>query len=263
MTPAALRKGDGATAVVLLHGIGGAKEAWPAQLEALAGAGYLAVAWDMPGYGATPAIVPYDMAGLAAALGRLLDTLGGRRVVLLGHSMGGMVAQEAYAAHPERIAGLVLSGASAAFGPPDGAWQQAFLRQRLAPLEAGRTMAEIAPTLVAGMVGVEPDPQGARHAVELMSGVPAETYRAALRALLGFDRRAALPAIRVPTLLVAGERDPNAPPQVMRRMAERIAGAEYVELAGCGHLACLERPAQFNAAVLGFLARRFAPDARA
>lgn len=262
MTPAAISKGDGTTAVVLLHGVGGAKEMWPAQIDALAGAGYRAVAWDMPGYGATPAVAPYDMGGLAAALGRLLDTLEGRRVVLLGHSMGGMVAQEAYARYPARIAGLILSATSAAFGAPDGAWQQRFLQRRLAPLDAGRTMAEIAPTLVAGLVGAEPDPAGARLAVEIMSRVPAATYRAALGALAAFDRRAALPQIRVPALLVAGERDAAAPPRAMRAMADRIPGAEFVALAGCGHLASLEQPAAFNAAVLAFLARRFADGTR-
>jgi pimeloyl-ACP methyl ester carboxylesterase len=261
MTPATIRKGAGGTAVVLLHGVGGGKEMWPTQLDALAGAGYLAIAWDMPGYGETPAIAPYGMAGLADSLGTLLDTLRDNRIVLLGHSMGGMVAQEAYAAFPERIAGLILAGTSAAFGKPDGAWQQGFLRARLAPLDAGRTMAEIAPTLVAGMVGEAPDPAGAKLAVEIMSRVPGETYRAALGALLAFDRRGALPGIRVPVLLIAGERDPNAPPDVMRKMEQAIPGAEYVELAGCGHLACLEQPAAFNDAVLEFLARRFASPA--
>ena len=257
MIPATIRNGYGDTAIVLLHGIGGGKEMWRAQLDALAAAGYLAVAWDMPGYGATPPIEPYDMAGLAAALARLLDTLPAGRTVLLGHSMGGMVAQEACAAFAHRIAGLILSGTSPAFGKPDGAWQQEFLRSRLAPLDAGRTMAELAPTLVAGMVGIAPEPAGAKLAVEVMSRVPGDTYRAALRAMLAFDRRAALGAIRVPALLIAGSRDANAPPAVMRKMAERIARAEYVELADCGHLACLEQPGAFNDAALAFLARHF------
>src|SRR3972149_4128596 len=111
MIPATIRNGYGDTAIVLLHGIGGGKEMWRAQLDALAAAGYLAVAWGMPGYGATPPrsaptppIEPYDMAGLAAALARLLDTLPAGRTVLLGHSMGGMVAQEACAALAPRVA---------------------------------------------------------------------------------------------------------------------------------------------------------------
>ncbi len=255
--PAFAERGHGATAVVMLHGVGGGKGAWAAQLESFAAAGYRAVAWDAPGYGDSPPIEPYDLAGLARSLERLLDAIAARRVVLLGHSMGGMVAQEAVIAFPSKIAGLVLSATSPAFGKPDGAWQQEFLRQRLGPLDAGKTMAELAPALVGGLVGPDADSAGVRLATEVMARVAADTYRKALRALVGFDRRAALGAIAVPVLALAGEHDTTAPPAVMEKMAGKIPGAEYVLLAGCGHLANLERPRAFDAAVLGWLARRF------
>jgi pimeloyl-ACP methyl ester carboxylesterase len=76
---------------------------------------------------------------------------------------------------------------------------------------------------------------------------------------MGFDRRETLAGIAVPTLAIAGERDLAAPASVMERMAARIPGADYVVLPRAGHLANLEQPAAFNAAVLAFLARRFAP----
>lgn len=256
--PASVRCGAGDTALVLLHGVGGGAAAWAPQLETFAAAGFLAVAWDAPGYGASAPIEPYDMAGLARALGRLLDALPARRRVLIGHSMGGMVAQEAMAAFPGAIDGLVLSGTSPAFGKADGDWQREFLARRLGPLDAGRTMAELAPALVAGMIGTDPDPAGVRLATEAMARVPAATYRSALHALVHFDRRDALGAIRVPTLVVAGERDGNAPPAVMEKMAARIAGAEYRVLPGCGHLSNLERPAAFDEVVLAWLRRHFA-----
>jgi pimeloyl-ACP methyl ester carboxylesterase len=256
--PAYASRGAGDTAVVMLHGVGGGKEAWSPQMEPLAAAGYLAVAWDAPGYGASPAIEPYDLAGIAHALERLLDALPARRCVLMGHSMGGMVAQEAVATFPDKIAGLVLSATSAAFGRADGTWQREFLAQRLGPLDAGRTMADLAPALVGGMVAPDADPAGVRTATDVMSRVPGETYRKALRAIVTFDGRAALPSIRVPTLAIAGARDATAPPAVMEKMAARIPGAEYRVLAGCGHLANLERPAAFNEIVLAWLRRHFA-----
>lgn len=256
--PAYARRGSGEVAVVMLHGVGGGKEAWTPQLDAFAAAGCLAVAWDAPGYGASASIEPYDVAALARALELLLDALPARRRVLLGHSLGGMVAQEAVAAFPRKVDGLVLSATSPAFGKADGAWQQEFLAQRLGPLDAGRTMADLAPALVAGMVGPDADPTGVRLATEVMSRVPGDTYRKGLTAIVRFDRRAALASIRVPTLAIAGERDANAPPAVMERMAARIAGAEYHVLAGCGHLANLERPRAFNAVVLAWLGRHFA-----
>jgi len=67
--PAYLSRGSGDTAVVMLHGVGGGAAAWTPQLDALAGSGYLAVAWDAPGYGATAPIEPYDMANLARSSG--------------------------------------------------------------------------------------------------------------------------------------------------------------------------------------------------
>lgn len=257
--PAFDERGEGDIAVVMLHGVGGGRGAWADQLEAFAAAGYCAIAWDAPGYGDTPAIEPYDMAGLARSLERLLDAIAAPRVVLLGHSMGGMLAQEAMTAFPRKIAGLVLSATSPAFGRPEGTWQQDFLRQRLGPLDAGRTMADLAPALVAGLIGPDADPAGIRLATEVMARVPGDTYRKALRAIVGFDRRAALPEIAVPVLALAGERDTTAPPAVMEKMAQKIPGAECVLLPGCGHLANLERPRAFDDAVLGWLRRRF-PD---
>jgi pimeloyl-ACP methyl ester carboxylesterase len=257
IVPAYLEQGSGDVAVVMLHGVGGGKEAWPRQLEFLAARGCRVVAWDMPGYGASAAIEPYTMAGLADALQALLDRLGARTNVVLGHSMGGMVAQEAYARSSARIHGLILSGTSPAFGKPDGEWQQQFLAARLAPLDAGRTMADVAEKLVPTMIGEAPDAAGLALARALMAAVPISTYRAALHALMGFDRREALGRVTVPTLVLAGERDTTAPPAVMRKMAEKIPGAQYRELPGAGHLANLEQPDAFNAVLDVFLITHF------
>jgi 3-oxoadipate enol-lactonase len=256
--PAHIVRGFGDTAVVMLHGVGGGASAWTPQLDAIAAGGYLAVAWDAPGYGTTAPIEPYDMAGLARSLEQLLDALPVRRRVLMGHSMGGMVAQEAVTAFPQKVDGLVLSATSPAFGKADGAWQREFLAKRLGPLDAGRTMAELAPELVAAMVGSDAEPAGVNVATETMARVPGATYRKALQALVRFDRREALASIGVPTLVIAGERDANAPPAVMEKMAARIPGAEYHALTGCGHLANLERPRWFNDTVLAWLGRHFA-----
>jgi pimeloyl-ACP methyl ester carboxylesterase len=91
-----------------------------------------------------------------------------------------------------------------------------------------------------------------------MARVPEATYRQALQAIAGFDRRAALGAIDVPTLVLAGEHDRTAPPAVMQRMADRINGAQYLCLPQAGHIANLEAPGAFNAAVVAFLQRHFA-----
>jgi pimeloyl-ACP methyl ester carboxylesterase len=152
------------------------------------------------------------------------------------------------------VSRLVLCGTSPAFGKPDGDWQREFVAQRTAPLDAGQSMADLAETLVPQMVGPGSLPEGVRLATHCMGLVPAATYRRALECLVTFDRRANLPNIHVPTLLVAGEHDRNAPPAVMRKMGERIANSTFIEMKGIGHLQNLEAPEEFDGLLLNFLA---------
>ena len=252
MIPAFTTLGAGPT-VLMLHGIGGGHLAFAPQVETLAAAGYRAVAWDMPGYGRSAPIEPYTFKGLAQSCIALIEALRCPSVTLVGHSMGGMVAQEVVARRPELVDRLVLCGTSAAFGKPDGAWQQAFINERMAPLEAGQSMAELAEALVPRMVGPGSLPEGVKLATHCMSLVNVATYRRALEALVTFDRRANLAAIHVPTLLVAGEFDRNAPPAVMRKMAEAIVGGTFLEMPGVGHLQNLEAPDEFDGLLLNFL----------
>jgi 3-oxoadipate enol-lactonase len=91
-----------------------------------------------------------------------------------------------------------------------------------------------------------------------MSSVPEASYRAMMLALIGFDLRGALKDISVPTLLLSGSRDNNAPAPMMAKMAGYIPSARFVELAGVGHLANLERPVAFNEALNEFLESRLA-----
>ena len=158
---------------------------------------------------------------------------------------------------PRRIAGLVLSATSAAFGKPEGAWQERFLRERLKPLDEGQGMAALACTLVKAMCAPGAGEIALDVASKLMARVPEATYRQALKALMGFDRREGLPLIGVPVLALAGEVDPNAPQAVMQAMAARIPTAEYQCLPGVGHLANIEAPDLFNAAVVAFLRSHF------
>jgi pimeloyl-ACP methyl ester carboxylesterase len=101
--------------------------------------------------------------------------------------------------------------------------------------------------------GSKSDPAGAEHAAKIMAKIPPETYRKAVHLLTTFDRRADLPKIAVPTLLVAGSDDKTAPPMIMASMQRKIPGSELVLLEGCGHLGPMDQPAEFNAALEGFL----------
>ncbi|MDB5947554.1 MAG: beta-ketoadipate enol-lactone hydrolase (3-oxoadipate enol-lactonase)-like protein [Ramlibacter sp.] len=244
----------GGPTVLMLHGIGGGHLAFAPQVETLASSGYRAVAWDMPGYGNSAPIEPYNFKGLAESCIALIESLQCGDVTLLGHSMGGMVAQEVVARRPELVGKLVLCGTSPSFGKPEGEWQRNFIAERTAPLDAGQTMAQLAGMLVPEMAGPAALPEGLQLAAHCMSLVNPSTYRRALEALVGFDRRANLANIAVPTLLIAGEHDRNAPPAVMKKMAGAIPRSTYIEMEGIGHLQNLEAPDDFDGLVLNFLA---------
>ena len=136
--------------LLFLHGVGGGHHAWDDQLPYFSARGYAAHAWDQPGYGHSETVEPYDREQVCLALKRLVDSLGAAPVVLVGHSMGGLVAQEAYARHPGMVKALVLAFTSAAFvGGSDFA--RKFVDDRIGPLDRGETMADIAARLMPTM----------------------------------------------------------------------------------------------------------------
>jgi 3-oxoadipate enol-lactonase len=238
--------------LVFLHGIGGAARAWRGQLE-LFGDRFRAIAWDMPGYGGSAPLPAVSIAALADALQDFLPQAGAIKPVLVGHSIGGMIVQQLLASNPRLADAVVLAQTSPAFGKPDGDWQKAFIGARLGPLDRGETLVSLAPSLVQELVGDDPDRVGMELARDCMAAVPEATYRATMLALMGFDLRSALKDITVPALLLSGSKDDNAPAPMMAKMASYIPSAKYVELDGVGHLANLERPAAFNAALDDFL----------
>jgi 3-oxoadipate enol-lactonase len=244
--------------LVFLHGIGGAARAWRGQFETFSDR-YRAMAWDMPGYGGSAPLPSVSIAALADALQDFLQQVDATKPILVGHSIGGMIVQQLLVKSPHIAGAVVLAQTSPAFGKPDGDWQKSFIDARLGPLDRGETLATLAPTLVKELVGDDPDVSGMEIARDCMACVPDTTYRATMLALMGFDLRNALKKIAVPTLVLSGSKDNNAPAPMMAKMASYIPSATFVELDGVGHLANLERPGAFNAALDSFLKANVAP----
>jgi len=238
--------------LVFLHGIGGAARVWRGQLDFFRDR-FRAIAWDMPGYGGSAPPENFSIPAFADALQGFLQLLGATKPILVGHSIGGMIVQQFLATNPRIAAAVVLAQTSPAFGRPDGDWQKSFIDARLGPLDRGETLGSLAPSLVKDLVGDDPDVSGMEVARDCMASVPEATYRATMLALMGFDLRNALKSIAVPTLVLSGSKDNNAPAPMMAKMASYIPSAKYVELEGVGHLANLERPGAFNAALDDFL----------
>jgi 3-oxoadipate enol-lactonase len=241
-------------AVVFIHGIGGAARIWQAQLKTFCAAGYTCMAVNLLGYGGRRPVQEVTFENLAADVEATIASNGLKQPALIGHSLGGMIAQTMLRRRPDAYRAAALCCTSPAFGNPTGDFQKKFVADRLRPIAAGQTMTDLAPSIVDGIIGPTPDAAARARAIEIMGATPDDTYSAAIRCIIHFDERGHLANIRIPVLCLAGEHDRNAPPPMMERMATKIPGARYVLLPGVGHLPNLEAPKAFDAAILEFLA---------
>lgn len=252
--PGFLASGSGDTPLVLLHGMGSSAEIWLPQLQYF-GRQRLTLAWTMPGYGSSPRTAESSWAALAEALAALLDRQGIARIHLLGHSIGGMVAQEFYHRYPRRVRSLVLSATTPGFGKASPEWIAEFLRLRAEPLQSVQRFGDAADTLLDNFMGPALTPWLRQLALYSATLVDKDQYLEYMRLITVFDRKKEFAAIAAPTLLLAAELDTQAPPKAMRRMAEQLPSATLIELPQLNHMANIESPAAFNRAVEDFLVR--------
>ena len=204
---------------------------------------------DMPGFGRTPLDGPTDFPGLARALADKIDGAGH----VMGHSMGGMVALELAATAPTKVRSLILCNTTPAFGGKDDTFKKQFVGARLAPLEAGQSMADLAADSVGSSSGAATAPSDLEFMANLMAQTPEAAYRAAIECLVTFDRRAALEGLTMPCLLIGGVDDQAAPARTMEKMAAKIPGARLHILPGA-HMTPVERSAEVSEIVRSFLA---------
>ena len=207
----------------------------------------------MPGYGDSEPLDDLRFPTLAEAACRLLDEHGIEQAVVVGQSLGGMVAQQMAIAHADRVAGLVLVATTAAFGKPGSSFNDDFLAARLAPIEAGNTPADLAPGIVDSIVAAGASVAARAHAVASMSRIAAEPYARSIECLVTWDGRERLAGVSSPTLCVAGGEDTNSPVRAMERLAETIPEATLAVIPDAGHLVNLECPVEFNALLEDFL----------
>ncbi|RRO20022.1 alpha/beta fold hydrolase [Saccharopolyspora rhizosphaerae] len=239
------------TPLVLLHGIGGAAEAFDAQLAGLADR-HRVIAWDAPGYGRSADLPGEpDLDAYADAVIAVLDGVDAEPAHLLGVSWGGVIATRVALRAPELLRSLVLADSSRGSGrTTEGRAAMGARVEELRSRGAGAFAAVRAPRLTAS--GAEQPV--VERVTALMSRVRLPGYRNAARVMAATDHSARLPLVVTPTLVVVGTEDQVTGVAESRALAERIPGARLVEIDDAGHAANQEKPGEFNAAVRDFLA---------
>lgn len=239
--------GDTGSPVVFLHGVGSDRAVWRAQLADL-GQDHRAIALDFRGHGDSeiPRCV-IDRRAFAADLVGLLDALGLPEAHLVGLSMGGVVALEAYARYPERVLSLTLADTFARYP----GWEEGMARRERDLREL--SMREIAETRIPACLRPNPDPETLRAAIGQMAAKEKRVYAESSAATWSPDYRSLLPAIRVPTLILWGECDTLTVRPLSEELHRGIPGSRLVEIPSAGHISNLDNPAAFNAALREFL----------
>jgi pimeloyl-ACP methyl ester carboxylesterase len=223
---------EDAPPLVLIHGLGMSADYWTAYTFPALAASYRLIALDLPGFGRSGGLPRFTLAAYSAVVrGLIAQVAPGRRVHLLGHSMGGQISIAVAAHAPEQIRSLTLVGSA---GLP---WREAPWR---VPLRAAFDRCNYQPRLL--RYGFQARPLG-------------RSYRECLAMILAEagTTEALLPRITAPTLLVWGENDYMVPLRYGRTMARLLPNARLAVGRGLSHVPFFQRPAAFHRLVADFL----------
>lgn len=249
------------TLCLFLHGIGGQRSNWDAQLKALAP--YCRVAaLDLRGYGDSslgPDQSTVD--DYCDDILRVADVLNAKRLVLCGLSYGAWIATSFAMRHPEKLRGVVLSGGCTGMSEAGADERDAFRLSREVPMGEGKTPADFAPAVVNAIVGPHAPENVRAGLLASMQAISTETYSDALRCFTNPLEKFDFSKMNLPVLLMTGEYDKLAPSTEIKRVAERIWDAAHAPdvrfevIENAGHVCNVEQPATYNRILVEFVQR--------
>ena len=232
--------GGAESSMVFIHGAGGTHRHWGYQLQAVPGPNLYAP--DLPGHGRSGGGARTSITGYAEFLGSFLEGLGLTRTTLVGHSMGGAIAQDFALNHASEVDRLILVGTGA--------------RLRVLPsfLQGLLNDFESAVEMILGYAYSDSAPQ---ELVDLgrqeWLANPPEVLHGDFFACDNFDVMDRLGEIRCPILLICGEEDQLTPSKYSQFLRERVAEAMLTIIPRAGHMVMLEQPEQVSRAIDEFL----------
>lgn len=236
----------GSPTVLLVHGILATADLnWSMAIPALS-EHYNVVATDLRGHGDGLHTRRFDAAECADDLAALVTTLGLGRVIVVGYSLGGLVAQLFVRRHPDLVAGLVLCATACEFSASDGGPVMSVVRQIALALPEWARRATI-------MAILKPKAADQGRGPWLMDQVGKHDTRAILEAAgeaISFESTGWLGESDAPSAVVLTSNDSVVPPSAQREMCEVLGTRAVFEVEG-DHFVCLKRPEVFNTALIG------------
>lgn len=231
---------DARHTLLLIHGAGGSHLVWPALLRRLPQTAVYAI--DLAGHGRSAPPGYKNIALYARDVLDFITELGLQKVVVVGHSMGGAIAQEIGLKQTSAVAGLVLLGTGAK------------LRVANTILETIQNNYEQAVAMLNQYYwGTKPNPDLMAASRQTMLSCPPEIMLDDFLACNMFDVRTRLPEIQLPTLVISGSADQMTPPKFGRYLAETIPQARFALIENGGHMMALEFPELVAQTITTFL----------
>jgi 3-oxoadipate enol-lactonase len=240
--------------VLAIHGLGGSAHFFT-DFTRLLQQDYRVLSIDLPGTGRSDASGEISMDRWVADLERVVAERSSEPVVVLGHSLGTMIALRAWQAWPQRIRALVLVGGLPQVRP--------LIRERLSQRRGALAIAtnlrgwgiRVVPGVFAEST-IREQSEVVTAFADRFDAQSVDSYLSCLKILLDANVTDIAPTISVPTLVVTGEFDQYAPPDEAAAFARTIPGATFTVMPQCAHLPFLERPREFAEIVRVFLRDR-------
>lgn len=246
-----LQGAEPAPVVTLSHSLATDLSMWEPQMDALLSSCRV-LRYDTRGHGKTSVPPgPYSFDMLAEDAAALLDSLGIKKTVFMGISMGGMIGQVLGFKHRDLLSGLVLCDTMSRI--PEEA--KSIWAERIHAVQKEGMESQVESTIARWFTPAfrEKSPEVVKKVEAMIRATGPEGYIGCAQAICELDLAERISAIKVPTLIIVGEDDPGTPVSASKEIHEKIKGSELVILKSAAHLSNIEQAEAFNSAVLNFL----------
>lgn len=225
--------------IVLVHGAGGSSQRWFEQLSIFDNR-YNSWAMDLPGHGKSEGSLLSSIKDMTEFIDDFIGALCLGKFVLVGHSMGGAIAQEYALQHPERLSSLILIGTGA---------RLKVSREILDTLAAGQMPFKD----VNHLYGSSTPDHKREEAMREMNQLSPAVYWADFAACNKFDRVLSVEKIKVPSLIIVGDEDVMTPVKYSQFLSSNLLNSQLRIIKGAGHMCMLEKPTEVTDKIENFI----------